>query len=391
MDYSQKSYGRNAEVADIFRQFNAGFDISMPGPRRLGKTFVLDRLVDAGPLNGWKAIKIEVAGCADTNALFRKISLKIADQMHAAKRSVHWLRQRAGQVTNPRTTSSGNWYQQPLSLDHETNFGRHIKEMNKSKKHQWALLVDELPIFLKALHDQGEQGVATARDFMNHLSALSVDYPKVRWLITGSIGLEPLAQAGNYMGVLAKFRPFTLDTLTHEQARDFVIDSASIGKLMYRQKISTVEANAIINATGWRAAFYLDAVANQLRGALTEDAEQANALVEEAVKKLLSPIGSSTFGVWEEHLRKHYSSNDRSNAIVILNALSQHSLGLSLNSLLTTIASPKMTAENLRQLLWRLDAEGFVNVDNWDSTDSITSFRNILLRRWWLRFPPSTT
>ncbi len=45
--YAGKSYGRNAEVAAIYQMFVAGRDVSMHGPRRLGKTFVLDRLVDS--------------------------------------------------------------------------------------------------------------------------------------------------------------------------------------------------------------------------------------------------------------------------------------------------------------------------------------------------------
>ena len=47
--YTHKSYGRQAEVAALYAMFEAGRNVKMPGPRRLGKTFVLDRLVDAAP------------------------------------------------------------------------------------------------------------------------------------------------------------------------------------------------------------------------------------------------------------------------------------------------------------------------------------------------------
>jgi len=56
------------------------------------------------------------------------------------------------------------------------------------------------------MHDKGERGVDAARNFINLSSRLRADYPRVRWMITGSVGLEPLAQAGKYIGVLSKFR-----------------------------------------------------------------------------------------------------------------------------------------------------------------------------------------
>lgn len=164
-------------------------------PRRLGKTCVLDRLVEAGPAQGWHVVKVEVAGSTNTRGFFRQLCSKIVNQRQWPERTLDWFLQRLGQAIDPRTDSAGNWYQAFISLDHETYFERLIKVLHEDKDYRWALLIDELPIFLKALHDQGPQGIEAARNFMNQISRLRVDYPKVRWLITGSIGLEPLAQA----------------------------------------------------------------------------------------------------------------------------------------------------------------------------------------------------
>ena len=50
----------------IYTHFEKSRDIEMPGARRLGKSFLLDRLVDAAPARGWLAVKVEIAGCKDT-------------------------------------------------------------------------------------------------------------------------------------------------------------------------------------------------------------------------------------------------------------------------------------------------------------------------------------
>ena len=232
MDYTQKSFGRNDEVADIYRLLNANSDVSMPGPRRLGKTFVLDRLVEAGPTYDWEPVKVEVAGCTDTRSFFRQLCAKIGNHRSHGQRTVNWLLQRLGQALAPRTQPSATWDQALLSLDYETYFERLIKVLHEDRERRWALLIDELPIFLKALHDQGPDGVEAARNFMNLLSRLRADFPSVRWLITGSIGLEPLAKVGSYMGVLAKFETYELQELSRPQARDFIIELAQSGELV---------------------------------------------------------------------------------------------------------------------------------------------------------------
>ncbi len=388
MDYTSKSYGRNDDVAAIYRLIDAGTDISMPGPRRLGKTFVLERLVEAGHVHGWEAIKVEVAGCKDTRGFFRQLCARIGNQRSIGKNTIDWLRQRLGQAIDPRTDTNGTWYQSFITLDHEAYFERLIKALHEDPNRRWLLLIDELPIFLKALHDQGPQGIEAARTFMNHTSRLRVDYPKVRWLITGSIGLEPLAQAGNYMGVLAKFQTYGLTTLSESQARDFVIDLAQTGRLVDRQLITVTEADSIVKAVGWRAAFYLEALARKLAGTPTEHAQEADALIEAAMARLLQPTELATFGIWEEHLRKHFPDTDRAIAIAVLNALAPHPQGLGIDALLAAAGQPGLSRDAVRKLLMRLDAEGFITIDDWGADIPVGAFRNVLLRRWWTRFPP---
>jgi len=278
-----------------------------------------------------------------------------------------------------------------LSLDHEIWFERLIQAINDDKKRRWALLIDELPIFLKALHDSGPDGVVRARNFMNLTSRMRQAAPRVRWLVTGSIGIEPLARAGNYLGVLAKFQAFELEPLTEAQSVDFVKDLAPEGQVQARKVITEAEAQAVVDAVGWRAAFYLDAVARQLGGEATEDAKLAAAHVAAAIEKLLQPAHMTTFGTWEEHLRKHYQDPDRALAFAVLGALAASPSALTCDTLLPAIGRPSLGRQELRPVLLRLHTEGFISVGDWDSADRPCTFRSPLLRRWWQRFDPQPT
>lgn len=387
MDYTTKSYGRNHEVESIYKLFEDGRDVSMPGPRRLGKTFVLDRLVDSGPKHNWHAVKVELAGCTDMNSVFRRLCDTIGRNRTGGQNAILWLKQRLGQVLSPPSDPGGAWYQPLLSLHQETRFERLIRAMNDDKARRWALLIDELPIFLKALHDCGPAGVKQALSFMNLLSRLRDDNHHVRWLITGSIGIEPLARDGNYLGVLAKFTTFDLDTLTTEEAEDYVRDLASTGRLAGRTVITTAEASAIVKATGWRSAYYLDALAQKMTGVPATTAEEADVVVAQAVDKLLQPGQLATFGTWEEHIRKHYPDPDQGIAFGILRAMAPHPQGLSIDTVLANIGRADLTHEKLRAVVARLHIEGFVTMHEWDGVEPTCAFRNPLLRRWWHRYP----
>jgi hypothetical protein len=312
----------------------------------------------------------------------------IGQQQTGGSRAISWFRQRLGQILVPRSDPSGSWYQPLLSLDYETWFERLIAAMNDDKSRRWALLIDELPIFLKALHDRGPDGVAQALNFMNLVSRLRDDNKRVRWLITGSIGIEPLARAGNYMGVLAKFHAYELEPLTLSEARDFVQDLANLGRLAHRELFTACEADAIVAAVGWRAAYYLEALSLKMAGQPTEDPAEAARHVANAVDMLLEPSQMAVFGTWEEHIRKHYRDPDRGIAFAVLAALAPHPQGLPVDTILATIGRADLTHLQLRAVITRLHVEGFVTVDEWDGSDPVCAFRNPLLRRWWQRYTP---
>ena len=388
MNYKDKSYGRNEEVGALFKKFDAGRDISMHGPRRLGKTFLLDRLVDSASHQKWTAVKAELAGCTDTRAVFREMCSRIGTQRSGGANAADWLLQRFSQFLGHRSELGGPWYQSLITVDYESHFERLIKAMNDDPHRRWLLLIDELPIFLKALHDKGPQGMAAARDFMNLVSRLRQQNPKVRWMITGSIGIEPLARAGNYLGVLAKFQSFELHPLSEIQAKEYVQDLASTGHLPHRNKLTDAEADALVAAVGWCAAYYLDALAQKVKGEPAAAPEQAQKVIDEAVSQLLQPSEMATFGPWEEHLRKHYLDTDRVVAFGVMAALAATPQGANLDTLLTTLQCPDLRRPELQTLLIRLHTEGFITVDNLEHDSPLCSFRNPLLRRWWQRYKP---
>jgi hypothetical protein len=387
-DYTKKSYGRNEEVAEIFGLFKAGKDISQHGPRRLGKTFVLDRMVEQGKAHGFICLKVEIAGCTEPKMVFRELCGAIDAHRSIPKKSITLLKQKVAQMASPRSEQVGSWYQPLVSSDWESYLERLLGALQDDKKQQWAILIDELPIFLKALHDKGDDGVQQARDFMNLFSRLRSTKPRVRWLVTGSIGIDPLAREGNYMGVLDKLHPYPLEPLTETQATDYLQDLAQHGLLRGRKQITIPEAQAVVEAVGWRAAFYLEAFAHNLPANPETDPAKVQENMDASMAALVKSHNKATFGTWEEHLRKHHTAQVRGLSFDVLNAIAPHEAGLSLDGLLGALSKPALNREALRQHMMRLMDEGFLYQEPYGDDAAPYRFRIAPLRHWWKMHRP---
>lgn len=390
-NYAKKTYGRNTEVAEIFGLFKAGKDISQHGPRRLGKTFVLDRMVEQAKSHGFICLKVEVAGCSEPKMVFRLLCDAIDAHRSIPRKTFTLLKQRVAQMASPRSEQAGQWYQHALGLDWESYLERLLSALQDDKEHQWAILIDELPIFLKALHDKGGNGVNQARDFMNLFSRLRSAQPRVRWLVTGSIGITPLAQAGNYMGVLSKFHNYPLEPLSEAQAIDYLQDLPQYGLPQGRKAITDQEAKAIVEAVGWRAAYYLEAFAHKLPATPETEPGKVQENIYAAMAALLKSHNKATFGTWEEHIRKHHTEQQRSLSFEALNAIAQHEAGLTLDALLAALNNPTLKRETLRQHLMQLTDEGFLYQEPFGDDTAPYRFRISPLRLWWKLHRPQAT
>lgn len=384
LDFDTAPYGRRNETDYIFSRFDAGKNLLMPGPRRLGKTFVLERLEQRGPDKGYIAIRFDVSHCRDEIAFFNKLCQAIEAKRGHGETLLDNVKQRLQQVMQSHSAGSGPWYQQALNLNWETFAEQLITTLAEDRQNRWAILIDELPIFLLHLEEQ-PNGLTQVKSIAYRLREFRERFPTLRWLITGSIGIEPLARRGEYIGAFNNLEPFELLPLTPQAAQALLQDSAKAGYFQHRREVSNCEAQAIVSASGWLSAFYLEAFGKQLQDTPAQDAETASQRVNEARKRLLEPANRNYFESWPEHVRKNFTDPMRGRLFAILEHLAEAEAGLSLDGLLPLIGDSALQKKDLQRLLNSLEEDGFLVCDF--DTDR-HRFRMELLRLWWLRYLP---
>lgn len=377
-------YGRHAETDEIFRRFAAGKNLLMLGPRRLGKTFVLERLEERAESKGYCAIRFDVSHCQDENKFFTKLCDAVTAKRGSGENLMLGLKQKMSQLWSGSAPTTGSWYQAALNTNWESFAEQLITALAEDKEREWLLLMDELPVFLLHLQEK-PTGLAQAKSISYRLRAYREDFPRLHWLITGSIGIAPLARQGDYFGAFNNLEPFELKPLSTEAATALIHDWAGAGLLEHRQMISHYEAEAIIEATGWLSAYYLEALTKQLQGEPANDAETAQLRIDEARKHLLQPANRDYFTSWSEHISKNFPEPKRGRLLTLLTALSEHDGGLTTDTLMAKLNDPNISRQDCQRLLNTLEEDGFIITD-YDNERH--RFRMELLRLWWQRYLP---
>ena len=247
LQFKTATYGRQTECRSIFTQFRNDHNLLMMGPRRLGKTFVLERLEDRAPDENYSVVRLDVSDCTNEDEFFKALCNKITKKIGPLDATWENFRARLTALIGPGQKKPQNWFEGISCLESNQLAEAMILKLAEDKVMSWAVLIDELPVFLWRLHTE-KDGLARAYSFCYHLRRLREEIKPVSWLITGSIGHTPLARQGNYLGAFNNMYPFTLNPLEFDAACDLLQAWASEGYLHHRRTITTVEAKLLVRA-----------------------------------------------------------------------------------------------------------------------------------------------
>src|SRR4051794_8271450 len=100
---------RKAERVEIIRRLIAGRSIQMLAPRRVGKTWLMHRVVEDLNALGWTTVFTDVEGVRSEDEFLRDLCKSIEEKVAAHKRIFTHLTQRLKQFT------SGTWEGSPIN------------------------------------------------------------------------------------------------------------------------------------------------------------------------------------------------------------------------------------------------------------------------------------
>lgn len=392
-------YGREKVVAHL-REILANDDILLLGPRRIGKTSTARAVMSAVRKEGWRAIEINVAACTNERDFLDKLEATLKPELASlSEKAMGAIGDAFGKVSGriksvkiPVPGAGSLGVELGVSeVEDWTKVASDVLHLIAQADERWLIYVDELPIMLfNIIRNDPQGGVQRVRRFLdwfrNDVRALQ-DVRKVRWLVSGSVGLDTLVQEHGMAD--------TINSMSHQGLAAYS-DDVAIAMLAelaasYKIKLSNEDARHIVAAVQWPQPYYLQMAFHHLRVLIAEHATASPAsLIEQAIDKMIQPGTDNDFHHWEQRLALQLCRIDADHALALLTQAARDPAGARAENLLDTVqqrmssATPdeaKRTFIRLRDILQR-DAYWWP-----EEISGVKRYRFRLepLRRWWLR------
>jgi len=358
--------------------------VSQLGPRRLGKTFLMHRIEEDAVKEGFNTVFINLEGLITIEGVIQAIadavinSEGLSGYIGSFKASLISIIK--GKTDISQEFLDGLKNQDPfavLKISLKKDWGAVLEQLlatiNQAEK-PTILLVDELSVCLLAIL---ERDASKGGEFLYTLRNLRQKYPSVIWMITGSIGINHIAEQYNIEGALNDLNAFELKPLKSEQAKALLHDLCKERDI---ELASDKNAEYFIESLGWLSPHYLIKLLDSAEEILIDkgSSELDVNIITMACENLLSYPANRIFNNWLEHINKNYPQTKRTLAIKLLNELSENSKGSSINTLITSANLKDTPEEAIANVLKLLIQDGYLL-----ETDNNYYFMFSLLREYW--------
>ena len=323
-------WDRVHEREALWAHFEQGRNIAMFAPRRLGKTWLMKELLlkDAEEKD-WCGIYCDLQG-RDTcegavMELVKEIqnSSSIGDNLLSlAKAKLSGLLEgNVGTVQDIlKQTDWSNLLEAVLS-----------SLSNEAGERPVLIMLDEVTVctarIMKKSLEQGHQ-------FLDILRKTREKHRDIRWMLTGSIGIDHLTAQYQVTGAFNNLHPFLLQPFDPEVAKLFVEDFC-MKSVRQSFCLTGVTHSYLQGRLGWLSPYYLEKLCLQIvpTGGDGDDLSATSEDIDRACEQLLEHPYNRVFSGWPDHLKRNIPEDDRAVCKRILDHLSENPGGDSMDTL----------------------------------------------------------
>ena len=389
-------FGRAAETAHLVSILEHD-DILLLGPRRIGKTSIARAVMAQVRDMGWRALEISVASCLDERAFLEKLDAALTPELTSPGSKISSavagaIGAAVNRIKSIKVAGTVGLELNSAATEEDwTQIGTEVLRLIGQTEQRWLIYVDELPIMLfNIIQNDPTTGVQRVRRFLDWFRNDVRAQPgaqMVRWLISGSVGLDTLVQQHGMAD--------TINSLNHQSLAAFK-DTVAINLLRqlatsYNIALTPADMRTMIEAIQWPQPYYVQKAFSHLRTLLIANPEASpSTLVTAAIDYMLEPGADNDFHHWETRLEQQLSRSAAAHALALLRSAAKNPQGEQPEILVDVLAARMQNAEreevesvfkNLRDILQR-DAYWWP-----DESSGVKRYRFRLepLRRWWVR------
>jgi len=329
----------------------------MLAPRRIGKTSLIYRLCQTSQEHGFFSLHCSLAGCEDERDCVKEI--------FKALQNLHTNGQKFGKLFESIKSFNVAGANISFANDAEDGWraaGEEIGKALTASEGNWLVCIDELPVFIVKLLQQGEPGRQRARTFLYWLRELrQTHFQRVKWLLAGSIGLDTMTARLRIGDAINDLEPYKLDAFSLETARRFLGELAQ----SYSLPLDEAAIDYLIMRVGWPVPYYLQLMFSHLNDEYVDHQTRPTpAAIDTVFDKLLGHGYRVHFDYWRQRLDDELGQPEAGYASRILDLICPAPEGMATDALSQALQAqvndPDTRDRMLRHLLQILESDGYL-------------------------------
>jgi hypothetical protein len=383
----EQFFGRVRELRDFWDLLDRNH-VVLSGPRRLGKTSLLQRLVDDSSALGWHGVLLDLQGHDSVEAMLSELERRlpeaaIARWLDAVKRTTGRAADRLQKVEISLPGGFGGGLDlQPPPASAWTPQAHRLQARLASQP--VLILVDEFSVFLERLIARDRPGAEQLLGWLRTWRCAS--NVQCRFVFSGSIGINTLLTRHRLITYFNDCYDFRLQAFSRAEAAAMVREELACERRPYAEEVP----ERICDRVGWLSPYYINLLLlESIRAARDRETEQGVSVspmletdVEDGYERLLAV--RSRFVHWAQRLERDLAPHDLSFAMKVLASVSRTPEGLTRRQLLARLNAmepdPAVRSQRLERALWHLEEDGYLSTDS-----ERVRFLSFLLRDYWHR------
>ncbi|XXY52082.1 ATP-binding protein [Sorangium sp. So ce269] len=390
----ERFWNREKEIWDLKELLGEGANILIAAPRRVGKTSVMRKLCEELEQGNYRCLFLDLQRSQSGEDAI--VELGVATRPHQTlwDRAKELVRDKAERLESLGTEEFKLTFREHLKQDWQAKGERLFDALaGGDEDRPVVIFMDELPILVNRLLKGDEYTITPERrkltdEFLSFLRAQTIKHrSKIRLVVAGSIGLEPVLRQAGLSATINTFTPFELRPWDEETAVGCLEALANNYSVVLLEGAARRMVEKLGSCIPHHVQMFFNHIYNDTKRRVQQEVSLED--VERVYKhSMLSTRGHAELSHMEERLKLVLGQRDLpltldllTEAAVVGILTPGASMTLARDS--AVIAEPGAPAEKpqdvLRRVVDLLKHDGYL-VDN-DAGALV--FGSLLLRDWW--------
>lgn len=374
-------FKREQEVKKILNSLQNDNNIQIAAPRRVGKTSILFYMLD-NLIEGYRYVYIDTESIDSEEAFYKKLLkeiLKLDGMESIAARFIKAAGAAARKIKSIKLADIGvELRETEQGLSYYEDLVHFLSGIHLEENRKLILLIDEFPQTI--LNILNTHNVESATRFLQSNRTLRLDpdiINKVRFIYTGSIGLNHTVAAIDSTAFINDLNTLEIDPLSKPEARSL------LAALLGARDVSIMpEASEhLLNKLEWLIPFHIQLLVQELLRIVQPDHCVDLSHVDLAFDEIIAARNDNHFAHYFSRLKVQFKGEELTYALEILKMMAES--GIITRAQLVDQSALFNTEHQYKKIVEILVYDGYINNIG---DKELYRFNSPVVRMWWLKY-----